>query len=115
MLDMLTVLIVLAMFTIISIVTVIITDCFHTCVEKQEEEGVIGSLIQDNFVFNFDIVVSTRSVQNIVNVSYHGTNQRGEEGLERRSEVGQAWQSRKADTVPCFCYIIFFIHIIHCF
>ena len=105
MLDMLTI---LAMFTIISVVTVTITDCFHTCVEKEEEEGVIGSLIQDNcndICFNFGIVLLTRSVQNIVNVSYHGTNQRGEKGLERRGEVGQAWQSRKADTVPWFCHI----------
>ena len=59
------------------------------------------------YVFNFDIVLLTRSVQNIVNVSYHGANQRGEEGLERRGEVGQAWQSRKADTVPCFCHMMF--------
>ena len=57
------------------------------------------------YVFNFDNVLLTRSVQKIVNVSHHGTNQRGEEGLERGGEVGKAWQSRKADTVPCFCHI----------
>ena len=59
------------------------------------------------YVFNFDIVLLTRGLQNIVNVSDHGTNQRGEKGLERRGEVGQAWQSREADTVPCFCYMKF--------
>ena len=57
------------------------------------------------YVFNFDIVLLAQSVQNIVNVSDHGTNQRGEKGLQRGGEVGEAWQSREADTVPWFCHI----------
>ena len=100
------------MFPITSVVTVIITDCFHTCVEKQEEEGVIGSLIQDNCNDMFSILTLcyTRGLQKIVNVSHHGTNQRGEEGLQRRGEVGEAWQSCEADTVPCFCHSMMFFY-----
>ena len=61
-------------------------------------------------VFSFDIVLLTRSVQNILNVSHHGTNQRGEEGLQRRGEVGEAWQSCEADTGPCFCHSMMFFY-----